>query len=150
MNTAIGTSQDTLKPLHQVDSGLTEPVARGSRQPDAAWSITPELMELVECDPGMISELFSLFIKDSATRLQILSGACSGGNFRIAREQAHSLKGSSLQIGAAGLGSLCAALELSDGPQPDTCGSMMRAINDEFILVRSAIEQYLVVQEGMK
>ena len=123
---------------------------RGSRQLNAAWFMTPELLELAECDPGMISDLFSLFIKDSATRLQLLSCACGGGDFRIVREQAHSLKGSSLQIGAAGLGSLCAALELSDRPLPEVCASMMRAIDDEFILVRSAIEQYLVVQGAVK
>lgn len=95
----------------------------------------------------MISDLFCLFVEDSAARLQILSRACHDGDFRIVRAQAHSLKGSSLQIGAAGLGALCAALELSSG---SAMKEMMRAIDDEFILVRSAIEGYLVAQGAPK
>jgi HPt (histidine-containing phosphotransfer) domain-containing protein len=128
--------------------------------------MTPQLQEIVECDPGMISDLFSLFVEDSAARLRILSCACTNGDFKIVRAQAHSLKGSSLQIGAAGLGSLCAALELSNRSEPEMCGSpvgiesvgtesvgiesIMRAIDDEFVLVRRAIEGYLVVQGGTK
>jgi HPt (histidine-containing phosphotransfer) domain-containing protein len=134
MNTAIGTSQDTLTPS----------------QRDTVWLMTPELQELVECDSGMIRDLFSLFLEDSAARLQVLSRACNDGNFQIIRAQAHSLKGSSVQMGAAGLGSLCAALELSNRPEPETCRSVMRAIDGEFVLVRRAIERYLVVQGGLK
>jgi HPt (histidine-containing phosphotransfer) domain-containing protein len=150
MDTTIGTSQETLNRSLQPGSGLRDAESYGPRHHDVVWSMTPELQELAECDPGIISDLFSLFIQDSADRLQILSGACSGADFRIIRAQAHSLKGSSLQIGAAGLGSLCALLELSNNPEPDTCGFMLRAIDDEFALVRRAIERYLVVHGGLK
>src|SRR5580704_9292333 len=109
MDTAFGTSQDTLSYSHQPDSRPKSADARRSRHPDNAWSMTPELLDLVECDPGMISDLFSLFLDDSAARLQILGGACNCMDFTIIRGQAHSLKGSALQIGAPRLGSLCAA-----------------------------------------
>jgi HPt (histidine-containing phosphotransfer) domain-containing protein len=146
MDTAIDISQDTLSSSFQADSRLTEVATRGSRRHEIEWSMTPELLDLVECDPGMIADLFSLFLDDSAARLQVLGQACDGGDFRIVRGQAHSLKGSALQIGAPVLGFLCAALELSNEPEPEMRRSMMRAINEEFILVRRAIERYLAVQ----
>jgi HPt (histidine-containing phosphotransfer) domain-containing protein len=149
MHIAIDISQNGLSSSLQSDSGLTDVALRGSRQPDIVWSMTSELAELAECDPGMISDLFTLFLEDSAGRLQILSVACNAGDHRIVHAQAHSLKGSSLQIGAAGLGSLCAALELSNTPAPELRESMMRAINREFILVRQAIERYLVANGGL-
>jgi HPt (histidine-containing phosphotransfer) domain-containing protein len=145
MHTAIDLLQDTLSSPFRADPSLTDAL-RGSRQADIAWSMTPELLDLVECDPGMILDLFSLFLDDSTARLQILGCACDSGDFRIVRGQAHSLKGSALQIGAPGLGSLCAELELLNRPEPETCMSMMRAINDEFILVRQAIERQMAVQ----
>jgi HPt (histidine-containing phosphotransfer) domain-containing protein len=108
------------------------------------WSPTPELREIADIDSGMMPELLSLFLDDSAVRLKALSGACTQRDFRIVHAQAHSLKGSALQMGAAGLASLCAELELSDRPGPEQCGAMMRAIDNEFILVRRAMEEYLV------
>jgi HPt (histidine-containing phosphotransfer) domain-containing protein len=144
MDIAIDTSQDTRSPSRRPGSGLQDAATGGSRQRDTAWLMTPELQKLVDCDPGMIRDLFSLFLEDSAVRLQILGRACNDGDFKVVRAQAHSLKGSSFQIGSAGLGSLCAELELSNRPEPEECRSIMRAIDDEFILVRRAIERYLL------
>ena len=108
------------------------------------WALTEELREIAEVDTGIIEELVSLFLDDSAVRLQTLTSACALHDFKIIRAQAHSLKGSSLQMGAGGLASLSAALELSERPEPEPCGLMLRAIGDEFILVRHAMEEYLV------
>jgi HPt (histidine-containing phosphotransfer) domain-containing protein len=112
------------------------------------WSLTADLREIVTADAGMLLELISLFIDDSTVRLQTLSSACFRQDFKVIRAQAHSLKGSALQMGAAGLASLCAALEVADRPEPDRCGPMMRAIDDEFGLVRLAMEEYLVNAEA--
>jgi HPt (histidine-containing phosphotransfer) domain-containing protein len=114
------------------------------RRSAPAWSITAELRELMDGDTDMMMELFTLFLKDSAARLQTLSTACVCQDFKIVRAQAHSLKGSALQIGAGGLASLCAALESSDRPRPDECEPMMRGIADEFVIVRRAIKEYIV------
>jgi HPt (histidine-containing phosphotransfer) domain-containing protein len=105
------------------------------------------LSEIVDIDSGLLVELLSLFFEDSTARLKSLSRACLCQDFKMVRTQAHSLKGSSLQMGAAVLAALCAALELSDRPQPDQCESMMRAIGDEFIRVRRAMEEYLITVE---
>jgi two-component system sensor histidine kinase/response regulator len=108
----------------------------------ASWSMTSELQEIADTDPGMIPELLILFLDDSATRLQTLTSACVREDFKIIRNQAHSLKGSALQMGASGMASLCAALEVSDRPGAEQREAMRRAIDDEFVLVRRAIEQY--------
>ena len=112
------------------------------------WSLTAELREIVTADAGMLLDLVSLFIDDSTARLQTLSNACFRQDFKVIRAQSHSLKGSALQMGAAGLASLCAALESAERPEPDRCGPMMRAIDDEFVLVRLAMEEYLVKAEN--
>ena len=114
------------------------------RQSAPTWLITAELREIMDADSDMMMELFTLFLKDSAARLQTLSRACVCQDFKIVRAQAHSMKGSALQMGAGGLASLCAALESSDRPRPDECEPMMRAIADEFVIVRRAIKEYIV------
>jgi len=110
----------------------------------SVWSLTAELREIATTEPGILPELVSLFIDDSAARLQKLSSACFRQDFTVVRAQAHSLKGSALQMGAASLASLCAALESADRPEPDRCGPMMRAIDEEFGHVRLTMEEYLV------
>jgi HPt (histidine-containing phosphotransfer) domain-containing protein len=111
------------------------------------WSLTPDLKEIAVADAGMLQELVSLFIDDSTVRLQTLTSAWFRQDFKVMRAQAHSLKGSALQMGAAGLATLCAALEAADKPEPDQCGPMMRAIEGEFVQVRLAMEGYLVDEE---
>jgi HPt (histidine-containing phosphotransfer) domain-containing protein len=113
----------------------------------SVWSLTADLSEIATADAGMLLELVSLFLDDSTVRLQTLSSACFRQDFKVLRAQAHSLKGSALQMGATRLASLCAALESADRPEPDRCGPMMRAIDDEFALVRLAMEEYLVNAE---
>jgi HPt (histidine-containing phosphotransfer) domain-containing protein len=113
----------------------------------SVWSLTAELREIATAGDSMLPELVSLFIDDSTARLQKLSSACFRQDFTVVRAQAHSLKGSALQMGAARLASLCAALESADKPEPDRYGPMMRAIDDEFVHVRLAMEEYLVGAE---
>jgi HPt (histidine-containing phosphotransfer) domain-containing protein len=111
------------------------------------WSLSADLREIAAADAGMMTELLSLFIDDSTVRLQALASASFRQDFKVIRSQAHSLKGSALQMGAVGLASLCAALESADRPEPDRCGPMVRAIDDEFANVRIAMERYLVRAE---
>ena len=113
------------------------------------WSLTAELREIENADSGMIPELVSLFLDDSAGRLRTLNGASIRRDFKTVRAQAHSLKGSALQMGAIGLASLCSALELSDSAASEESECAMRTIGDEFVLVRQAMEEYLVkIQQG--
>jgi HPt (histidine-containing phosphotransfer) domain-containing protein len=112
------------------------------------WSMTPELRDIADADSDMMQELITLFLDDSAERLRTLSGACVREDFKIIRAQAHSLKGSALQMGAPGMASLCAVLEVSDRPVAEQRDVMTRAIDDEFALVRRAIEKYRITTAG--
>jgi HPt (histidine-containing phosphotransfer) domain-containing protein len=110
---------------------------------DSAWSMTTELNEIMEIDPDMMPEMVSIFLSDSTLRMQALNGASVQRDFKSIRAQAHSLKGSCLQMGAARLATFCAVLELSERPEPDQCEQMTRAIGDEFDLVRRAMQEFL-------
>jgi len=114
----------------------------------ASWSMTQELRDIDDADSGMIPELLTLFLDDSAARLQTLNSARVREDFTIMHAQAHSLKGSALQMGASVMASLCAALEKSERPEPERSEAMTRAIDVEFVLVRRAIEQYRAARES--
>jgi HPt (histidine-containing phosphotransfer) domain-containing protein len=114
------------------------------------WSLSADLKEIAAADSDMMAELLSLFIDDSTARLQTLASASFRQDFKVIRAQAHSLKGSALQMGAVNLASLCAALESADRPEADRCGPMVRAIDDEFVHVRVAMEEYLVNAETVR
>lgn len=129
---------------HAGDPALLEISARRT-----IWSLPLELRDLVEADPDAMPELVSIFLNDATVRLQALGSACVNQDFKVVRAQAHSLKGAALQMGAGSLGSLCAALEASDKPQPDRSTPMMRSILDEFALVRQAMEKYLTGENDL-
>jgi len=107
------------------------------------WTLNPEMREIAEMDPSIIPDLISMFLNDSNARLLKLRDACSRQDFKTIRAQAHSLKGSSLQMSAPALASLCAALEAAHNPLPDDCDPILGAIGEQFVLVRNAMEKYL-------
>jgi HPt (histidine-containing phosphotransfer) domain-containing protein len=108
-----------------------------------SWTLNAEMREIAEMDPSLIPELISMFLDDSNTRLLKLRDACSRQDFKTIRAQAHSLKGSSLQMSAPALASLCASLEAAHNPRPDECDPILGAIGEQFVLVRSAMEKYV-------
>jgi histidine phosphotransfer protein HptB len=113
------------------------------------WTPTAELREIESADFETMLELISLFLDDSTGRLQTLSTAGIHEDFKAVRAQAHSLKGSALQMGAIGLASLCAELELSDWAMSGDFARTMLAIGDEFVLVRQAMDEYAaLIQRG--
>ena len=94
---------------------------------DPVWSMNTELNEIMDIDPDMMPELVSMFLSDSTLRMQALSGTSVQRDFKSIRAQAHSLKGSCLQMRAARLATVCAVLGLSERPEPDQCEQMRRA-----------------------
>lgn len=146
METAINTLSNCDDWLVPPASSAKFPIATSAKRDCGIappWSPPAALRELAEGDSSLIIELVSLFLDDSTTRLETLRSACVHQEFVAVRAQAHSLKGSALQMGAASLASLCAALELSNTPPADQYDSMLRAIGDEFNVVRSAVGRYL-------
>lgn len=67
-----------------------------------------ELRELMADD---FSTLIEAYLRDSSERLQLLTQACAAQDLLAAKRQAHSLKGSSSNVGAAALADYCQRLE---------------------------------------
>ena len=100
------------------------------------------------CEPsGQLSSfgrmLVGQFLEDAASQVSALMDAVRSQDRDVLKMKSHSLKGSSLTVGAMHLGGLCRELEQQVDRQPDRLVSpaLVAAIEDEFILVRKAMEQ---------
>jgi HPt (histidine-containing phosphotransfer) domain-containing protein len=63
-------------------------------------------------DTQTVGELISLFKEDVAARLQVLREAVMTGDLATSGAQAHSIKGSAVQMGALHLAATCRHMEL--------------------------------------
>lgn len=84
----------------------------------AAYLDAVQIAELVELMGDDFDSLVEAFLRDSADRINQLDQAFTDGNFDQVRRQAHSLKGSSSNLGAVQLAKRCQKLE-SLAPQQD-------------------------------
>jgi HPt (histidine-containing phosphotransfer) domain-containing protein len=76
------------------------------------WSLPSSLSELQQVDEvDVIKELLSLFRTDTIVRLQSLSDALSHQDYARVKKEAHGIKGSSGQLGAASMAVLCQRIE---------------------------------------
>jgi HPt (histidine-containing phosphotransfer) domain-containing protein len=96
------------------------------------------LKDVMEDD---FSLLIDTFIQDSSERLQKLQTIITSGNADLIRRAAHSFKGSSSNIGAPNLSSLCAALERRalEGDL-NNLDQQLRAIEEEFARVEILLQ----------
>lgn len=96
------------------------------------------LKDVMEDD---FSLLIDTFIQDSTERLQKLQAIITSGNADLIRRAAHSFKGSSSNVGAMNLSSLCAALERKalEGDLTSLDQSL-RAIEEEFARVQILLQ----------
>jgi HPt (histidine-containing phosphotransfer) domain-containing protein len=91
--------------------------------------------------PEMISELSQMFFEDTSSSLAALKEAAESGDAPTVRRVAHTLKGSSGNMGAKRMAALCAELEgvgvsgdLARGPK------LIEQLEGEFGRVRPALE----------
>jgi HPt (histidine-containing phosphotransfer) domain-containing protein len=108
-----------------------------------AWTIPEQLVELATDDPSLLPELIGVFQEDTQARLRLLRAAASAGDAIRVRAEAHTIKGSSRQIGAASLADACQQLEMHamSMPQPAMAGAA-EEIESRFAEVRVAMGQY--------
>jgi CheY-like chemotaxis protein len=72
------------------------------------------LMEIArQSDPGFVQQVMDLFMKQAPVSIREIVTGASSGDLDLVWKAAHKLKGTSLQMGAARLGSICKALEES-------------------------------------
>ncbi len=91
--------------------------------------------------PGLLSDLVTTFVEQTEKHLVLLRQAVADGDARAATYAAHTLHGSSLQLGADRFGLLCGALE-ARGQDGDLSGAddELSRIETEWQVTRRAVE----------
>src|SRR4051812_20332305 len=91
-------------------------------------------------DMAFVDELVDTYLEDGASQLAALRTAADAGSAEALGRPAHSLKSSSLNVGALELGSLCRALEEASrgGLVPDAAEDVA-AIAESFDATRTAL-----------
>jgi HPt (histidine-containing phosphotransfer) domain-containing protein len=87
----------------------------------ALWVLPDSLMEFVNNgDAATVAEILVLFRTDAGERLRKLNSAAAVGDRETVRRQAHTLKGSSAQVGALPMAMLCREMEDVAADAPDS------------------------------
>lgn len=137
---------------HLAANGATAPPEPASDAAQAPIRPSGEILDRdvisVFCEAGgRLSDfgrtLVAQFIEDATSQIGALKDGVRRQDRDVLKMKSHSLKGSSLTIGAARLGGLCRQLEHQIDTEPDrpVSPALVAAIEDEFMLVRKAIEQ---------
>jgi HPt (histidine-containing phosphotransfer) domain-containing protein len=78
----------------------------------AVWAVPEALQQLADGGDGeLVEELIAMFQTDTASRLQVMQQAVGIQDFATVSAEAHTIKGSSLQMGADQLAELCRQME---------------------------------------
>lgn len=109
------------------------------------WSVLDTLRSLRKPDgPDPGKRLITVFISSSPVLLESMQTAIRSSDSEGLANAAHSLKSGSLNMGATGLGELCARLEkIGRGGTIDEAGDLFAKIELEYAAVEAAFTQFL-------
>jgi CheY-like chemotaxis protein/HPt (histidine-containing phosphotransfer) domain-containing protein len=130
----------TQKQLHKA---LTRWAARPSSSlsefpPDALdTSITSQLLELEEEEPGFLCEVIHSFFQTAEDCISRMSEAIDAGDLRSLRAAAHMVRGSSQQLGARRFGATCFKLEQVE--QIDEASMLLGTLEEDLEGARGAL-----------
>jgi len=99
------------------------------------------LRQLQECgETTLVEELIVIFESDTAERLGVLARAVETADNATARQEAHTIKGSALQVGAVPFAEACRQMEMEARKEaPSDLAALYRAMLQRFDEVRGAI-----------
>lgn len=89
-------------------------------------------------EPDFVTELIDLFLRDTTWQLELVRTAVANNEVNEFRRLAHLVKGSSGNIGAKPLATLCDAMENNELPNGAAC-SLLLELENEFELVSSLL-----------
>jgi HPt (histidine-containing phosphotransfer) domain-containing protein len=76
------------------------------------WVLPVALQQLHECgEEALVEELIEIFQTDTASRLEVLRSAVETSDCLVAGTEAHTIKGSALQVGALKVAAVCLQME---------------------------------------
>jgi histidine phosphotransfer protein HptB len=112
------------------------------------WTLPDALQELaLGGEQDIVAEVLALFQSDTQCRLGTLRAAVESDDRPRVRAQAHSLKGSAVQVGATVLADSCREMELAAEARPDLV-PLLEKIEARFSQVSNLISlEYGAVQE---
>ncbi len=91
--------------------------------------------------PDLVAELIEMFVRDTASRLAVMRKAVFAENVRAVRQDAHSLKGSSSNLGAHRMAALTGELEqLIQNESVRGADAVLDRMENEFARVRELLE----------
>jgi two-component system sensor histidine kinase RpfC len=141
-----------LDELRNLTSGKGKEAERAAQPTAAAAPTSAEpanaetLSDLEELGstPDFLERLVGVFIADSQSLLAKMEASVAARNFGEFRANLHAMKGSAASIGTERLTRLCATLgKYTDAELRLQSGGLMRSLNEEFELGRSALERYV-------
>ena len=122
--------------------GQPSPEGSPPKRPPLDEEIVQELQMLAEGDDDVLAELVDAYVDDTTTRIRHLHEAVDNADGHALAEIAHSLKGSSCNMGAQLVSELCASLgELGHQNQVgDDAARLLARLEDEFARAESALK----------
>jgi HPt (histidine-containing phosphotransfer) domain-containing protein len=104
------------------------------------YDILNTLKQVMEDDFAL---LIDTFVQDSSDRIKTLHQVIQGADADLVRRAAHSFKGSSSNIGAIHLSSLCAAIEKKAlGGSFEGLHDDLQLVEQEFVQVETLLRTY--------
>jgi HPt (histidine-containing phosphotransfer) domain-containing protein len=105
------------------------------------WVLPAALRQLQECgETSLVEELIAIFQTDTASRLELLARAIEVADYPAARQEAHTIKGSALQVGAVRFADACRQVEMeARKPDPGDLAPLFGAVVRTFDEVRGVI-----------
>jgi HPt (histidine-containing phosphotransfer) domain-containing protein len=105
------------------------------------WVLPAALRQLQECgESALMEELLAIFQTDTAERLEVLVRAVETTDYATVRQEAHTIKGSALQVGANRVAEFCRQMELeARKARPEYLVSLFHALLQSFDEVRGVI-----------
>lgn len=95
----------------------------------------------IDGEPDIVVELMELYLEDAAVKLAAMRGKTVGKNGLPLSRLAHSLRGSSANLGARGVSALCAELErASEDASSLGVEALLKSLEVELAHVRGVFE----------
>jgi len=116
-----------------------------SRVNPGSPAIDPEAIEQLrfledEDQPNVVAELVALFVEHTPPKLAQLAEAIETHDLDALKRAAHSLKGSSANVGAQGMQRVCQQLEHNPPEAFGQAPELLALLRDEFAIVEPALK----------